>query len=190
MRALVGLLLGVSTAGVAGTETQTYQYDARGRLMLIDTTGSSVSQVATYGQDRADNRTIVTTTDRAGGIQPIYRFNNGKHFYTLGFSEGVNAGFASEGISFRAYASSASGLYPLYRCYVGAGDHFVSGASNCEGQTVIGLLGYVYNSAGSGRIALYRYYSSAVGDHLITTNSAEAVALGYTYEGVLGYVPQ
>lgn len=187
MRVLVGLLLGLSTAAVAGTETQSYQYDARGRLIVVDTTGTSVTRVATYGQDRADNRTAVTSTDRTGGIQPIYRFNNGKHFYTLGFSEGIDAGFTSEGVSFRAYASSGSGLHALYRCYVGSGDHFVSSASNCEGQTVIGLLGYVFSSAGTGRTALYRF--SGGGEHLVTTYYPEGTAAGYSYDGILGYVP-
>ncbi len=78
--------------------------------MLVDVTGSGLSTVATYGHDRADNRTVVTTTDRSGGLQPIFRFYNGKHFYTLGFSEGINAAFTSEGIAFRAYASSGSGM--------------------------------------------------------------------------------
>lgn len=188
MKRSLGFLLALCIAGAAGASTQLYQYDARGRLILVDTTGSSLSTVATYGQDRADNRTFVTMTDRTGGLQPIYRFYNGKHFYTPGFSEGINAGFASEGISFKTFVSSASGMHALYRCYAGSGDHFVSTASNCEGQSVIYLLGYVFDGAGAGRTPLYRFYGS-IGEHLITTNYAEGAAGGYTYEFILGYVP-
>jgi YD repeat-containing protein len=189
MRRSIGLLLALCAVDAASAETQTYQYDARGRLIVVDTTGSSVSRVATYGNDRADNRTAVTSTDRTGGLVPIYRFYNGKHFYTPIFSEGINASFTSEGLAFKTYSSSASGMHALYRCYAGSGDHFVSTASNCEGQTVISSLGYVFDSAGTGRTALYRFYGS-IGEHLITTNYAEGVAGGYTYEFVLGYVPQ
>jgi hypothetical protein len=187
MKRSIGLLLALCVASVAGAETITYQYDARGRLMLVDTTGSALSTVATYGHDRADNRTAVTSTDRTGGIVPIYRFNNGKHFYTPIFSEGINAGFTSEGMAFKTYASSAGGMHALYRCYAGSGDHFVSSASNCEGQTVIWSIGYVFGTAGSGRTALYRF--SGGGEHLVTTNYSEGTAAGYSYDGVLGYVP-
>jgi hypothetical protein len=41
------------------------------------------------------------------------------------------------------YTGSGAGRIALYRCYIpGNGDHFLSGASNCEGQTTEELLGY------------------------------------------------
>ncbi|WP_108804326.1 hypothetical protein [Aquimarina sp. Aq107] len=47
---------------------------------------------------------------------------------------------------------------------------------------------YIHNSAGSGRVKLYRFYGSSNTDHLYTTNYNEGISAGYSYEGVIGYV--
>lgn len=54
------LLLG---AGAYATETITYTYDARGRLVQINRTGTVNNNVVTnYTYDHANNRTNKTTT--------------------------------------------------------------------------------------------------------------------------------
>ena len=55
----------VSSAAYA-TETQTYRYDVRGRLMKVERTGTVNNNVTTeYTHDRADNRTTLKTTGSA-----------------------------------------------------------------------------------------------------------------------------
>jgi len=56
------LIAGAGLAGAAAalaSETVTYSYDARGRLVGAAHTGSvNNGAVATYGYDKADNRTL------------------------------------------------------------------------------------------------------------------------------------
>lgn len=59
-----GLGLAAFVPGIAhATETVTYTYDARGRLIKV-THGGTVNNgvVTTYAQDKVENRTNVTTT--------------------------------------------------------------------------------------------------------------------------------
>jgi YD repeat-containing protein len=61
----------VAAAGLIGaaayaTETITYQYDARGRLVQVNRSGTVNNNVnSTYTHDKADNRTNKTTTGSA-----------------------------------------------------------------------------------------------------------------------------
>ena len=122
---------------------------------------------------------------------PVYRFYNGTHhFFTLSYSEGVGAGYGYEGIGFKVFKTQQNtGMYQLYRCLQqSTGDHFISVLSNCEGQNYEGPYGWVSSVSGSGLHALYRFYNQQA-DHLETTNYAEGANLGWSYEGILGYVP-
>lgn len=59
--ACVTTLFGAVAA--SATETITYTYDARGRLIQVNHSGSVNNGVQTsYTQDKVDNRTNVTTT--------------------------------------------------------------------------------------------------------------------------------
>ena len=60
--ALIAMLAVAATAAVA-TETVTYTYDARGRLVQVQHSGTANNGVTTtYAHDKAHNRTNVTTT--------------------------------------------------------------------------------------------------------------------------------
>jgi YD repeat-containing protein len=68
------------TTSASATETVTYNYDARGRLIHVARAGSVNSGIATnYQFDKADNRLTVTTTggsgtgksDPGGGVVPV-----------------------------------------------------------------------------------------------------------------------
>ena len=53
-----------------------------------------------------------------------------------------------------------------------------------------GTQGYVYSGSGSGRVPLYRYWHSGIGDHFYTTNWGElgAGGNGWKYEGIQAYI--
>lgn len=52
-------------------ETITYRYDARGRLVKVERTGTVNNGVTTeYGLDKADNRTVKTTTGSSNPSPP------------------------------------------------------------------------------------------------------------------------
>jgi YD repeat-containing protein len=59
----VGLALLTGAVSASATETITYQYDARGRLIKVVTAGSVNNNNQTcYKVDKADNRTNVQAT--------------------------------------------------------------------------------------------------------------------------------
>lgn len=59
---LAGALLGLAAAAYAA-ETITYRYDARGRLVKVEHSGTVNNNVNTaYTHDKADNRTNRTIT--------------------------------------------------------------------------------------------------------------------------------
>lgn len=64
MRALIALLIIIVLGAAAyASETINYQYDARGRLIQVNHSGTVNNNVVTnYTYDKADNRTNKTTT--------------------------------------------------------------------------------------------------------------------------------
>ena len=68
MKALLALLILVGLAAAAyASETITYTYDARGRLIQVSHSGTVNNNVVTnYSYDKADNRNVVTTN----GVSP------------------------------------------------------------------------------------------------------------------------
>ena len=57
---------GLIAAAAYATETITYQYDARGRLVQVNRSGTVNNNAnSTYTHDKADNRTNKTTTGSA-----------------------------------------------------------------------------------------------------------------------------
>lgn len=62
-RWLIGLTLVAAAAAAYAAETITYTYDARGRLIKVERTGTVNNNVVTnYLIDKAENRTNKTTT--------------------------------------------------------------------------------------------------------------------------------
>jgi len=128
---------------------------------------------------------------------PVYRFrysakNAIHHFYTQSYSEGAGAGYQLDGTLFRTFPAAGGGLTALYRCNSAnsqGNDHFLSTASNCEGTSNEGIMGYISTVAGAGLTPLYRFHKASSTDHMLTTDYNEGTAAGYTFEATIGYVP-
>jgi YD repeat-containing protein len=58
-----GAAMAVAASAAIAAETIVYRYDARGRLVKVERSGSVNNNVVTnYTFDKADNRTVKTTT--------------------------------------------------------------------------------------------------------------------------------
>ena len=68
---LAVLSICVAAAAATAAETITYTYDAKGRLVKVERSGSVNNNVkAEYSHDKADNRTNVTVTGSANTPPP------------------------------------------------------------------------------------------------------------------------
>lgn len=62
-KTMMAMLLASSSAAALASETTTYTYDAKGRLVKVVKSGSVNNGVTTeYNHDKADNRTKVKVT--------------------------------------------------------------------------------------------------------------------------------
>jgi hypothetical protein len=70
-RSLICATLVASGGAAAATETITYTYDAKGRLVKVERTGTVNNGVTTqYTHDKADNRSNVTVTGSPNNSPP------------------------------------------------------------------------------------------------------------------------
>lgn len=61
--AIAGAAMAAVPAPALAAETIAYGYDARGRLVRVERSGATANNVVTnYSYDKADNRTVKTTT--------------------------------------------------------------------------------------------------------------------------------
>ena len=61
--AMLGMLASCTASPVLAAESQKYRYDAKGRLVKVERTGTVNNGVTTeYAHDKADNRTRQKTT--------------------------------------------------------------------------------------------------------------------------------
>jgi uncharacterized protein YvpB len=96
----------------------------------------------------------------------------------------VHSNYSPEGILGYLDTQPTTGQTPIYGCVMGT-DHFTSLSSRCEGQSLVGFLGYLAAAppAGTPSARLYRCYRN--GGHFDTTSSnceglgAPESALGY-----------
>jgi YD repeat-containing protein len=63
LRTIVLIALGTVATAALASETVTYSYDAKGRLVKVEHSGSVNNNiVADYGFDKADNRTTLNVS--------------------------------------------------------------------------------------------------------------------------------
>ncbi|MFY1698150.1 S8 family peptidase [Solwaraspora sp. WMMA2101] len=113
----------------------------------------------------------------------LYRFWNGRdHISSTATSI---AGYQREGPLGSVRTSPEAGTRPLYQCLVSGWDYMTSLDSNCEGQRVVGLIGYAYTAPPAGSYLTVRRCRMSSGDHFdSTTSNCE----GQIVEGLLGYL--
>ncbi len=70
-KAMVAMLLASASTSALASETTTYTYDAKGRLVKVVKSGSVNNGVTTdYTHDKADNRTNVKVAGSANPAPP------------------------------------------------------------------------------------------------------------------------
>ncbi|MFE9203329.1 S8 family peptidase [Micromonospora sp. NPDC007230] len=93
-------------------------------------------------------------------------------------------GYLAEGSLGRVHTGQVSGTHPLYQCLVGS-DRFTSPMANCEGRTVLGVIGYVYDAPpASPSYPIYRCLVRSNGEHFDTNDPN---CEGQITEGMNGY---
>jgi hypothetical protein len=119
----------------------------------------------------------------AGALHRYFSSSTGTHWVTPtpvtgDFSYELSLGFL--------YTSPGPGRAPIYGCLHGSTDYFLSRASNCEGQAVLGTYGWAAQERpAEAAVPLYRCWWASSGSHFA---SNDAGCEGQTSEGRLGYL--
>ena len=159
-----------------------------------DLTDSSISTRVEAEQPVAGQSPVVTQPAGQNVPTPtvvdVVRDTNGTDHATVGMQP-VPTGYHSDGyfganyLQFGGmYTTQLAGTHALYDCRIGT-DHFTSGLTTCEGQTMVGLIGYAYDSAPSNVPTGPVYRCRTSSEHFDTVFSN---CDGATFESILGYV--
>lgn len=183
----------VTLAGYNGQSPYTFSLvsgsgSVSGNIFTPQSAGNVVIQVRDSSGATATETIAVQA--QATAI-PVYRFiKSGVHFFTTNYSDGSNNGFTYEGIAFYAYSAAIGSTYPIYRCSMSNyGRYFVTVYSDCSSYSLEATLGHIYASQVSGTVPLYSYFHPTNNDYIVTTSTTEGPDNGYTFQGVMGYVP-
>ncbi|GGP79196.1 S8 family peptidase [Saccharothrix coeruleofusca] len=103
----------------------------------------------------------------------------------LSSTTGAPEGYRAEGSLGKLLATQLPATWAVYQCSLGW-DSFTSLDPNCEGNTRVGLLGYIHENSVDGSGALFRcVVRGSGGDHM---DSRDQNCEGQVAEGRLGYV--
>lgn len=194
-----------------GNQITDYAYDSVGRITQVrDSTAADVASVQARANDasittelkydslgRINSVTAPSATAGAPRLEHTLNYNLANQvpfnrFISIANNE-HRAGITSDISGYRLeythgymFKDAQTGLAPLYSCMVGGTDEMVSKQADCEGQAILGRLGYVYsasNTQPAGTVAVYRCH---IGNEHFT--SIQANCEGQTVEFLLGYV--
>lgn len=193
-----------------GNEITDYQYDTLGRVVAVRDVAANDAVAAGV---RTNDATVLTelTYDDLGRVKSVKqpaattgasrtehtvayssttldlkRYNNGVNDHLTTYAHMATSGYNQEYVIGSVYTSQVSGTVQIYSCKVG-NDTFTSTSATCEGQQVLGSLGYLYSSqpVDYRSLPLYRCTVTSAGQRFdSTTTNCE----GQTVEVLLGYV--
>jgi serine/threonine protein kinase len=113
----------------------------------------------------------------------LHRYYNGTDHASLVGGPPSSSYHAENDIGVIYATGDVPGTHPLYACWLGS-DEFTSTSANCEGQEVIGQLGWVYDSAPGNPRTVPVMRCKIGGEHF---DSPRRDCEGQTVEGLLGY---
>ncbi|MFD7659216.1 S8 family peptidase [Actinosynnema sp. NPDC059797] len=122
-----------------------------------------------------------------GGTQPPAKATLNRYRRGNDHASGTSApaGHALEGPIGTVDTAPGPGTHPIYQCLVNGWDHMTSLAANCEGTTVVGVIGHLLDAPASGaNHPIHRCRVAGTGNHF---DSTTANCEGQVVEGVLGY---
>ncbi len=194
------LVVGVAVAAVFLFQPSPQQGIASAGEVVSTTSASSASPVTPTSSSAVTTTTSTvrssavvappsTTPTHTRAVLTRYRSQaSGWHF--SGTSRvPTPAGFSAEGPLGALLATAEPGTRAVYSCKVGAGERFTSvdQTGKCEGQQVVGLLGYAFAQPPADTHSVPLYRCNQGGNHFDSL-SADCEGPKNVKEGVLGYL--
>lgn len=129
---------------------------------------------------------VVTNETKA--IYRGHRSGNG-HMWGRSHNELTSVGYSVDGKAFDVFKTPGPGRVTLYSCTFGSTRYFISTSSNCDGETLVGSLGYANTSSSNETPSLlYSCYDGF--SHLVVKNTTECTNNKFDQINSLGaYVP-
>ncbi|WP_194916812.1 cutinase family protein [Catenulispora rubra] len=169
---------------VVTVEDGTHYQAAAGEVDLADRCSAGGCGSAVIVNQGSITPYAQSTANRGPGFGELARYWNGSDHYTAAGE--VPPGYRFEGPLGVLERAQVPGTVPLQACMFHGTDEFSSLDPNCEGQTVIGTLGFIYSSPPTDQPSLpfYRCLVASNGEHF---DASDPNCEGQTTEHLLGY---